>query len=278
MPYNGSGGFTIINTFVPGTTILSSAVNQNYSDLATAGLSNCLTKDGQQTWGANQKAGGFGITGMAAASAAGGSVEYAQWQTSAVPIGTILDYGGDPAPSKWLLCFGQGVSRTTYSQLFAAISTLWGAGDGVTTFNVPDLRGRVFAGKDNMGGIAAGRIGTLVTDSGTIVGTSINSSGGSQAHVQTGGELANHIHTGSGNVSDPGHTHSSTVVVGGGGGAQAEFGAQDGGGVSSNTATTNSNTTGITVPSLNISASGASGAMAWLQPTIIGNKIIFAGV
>ena len=46
MPFNGSGTFTIINTFVPNTTILSAAVNQNYSDIAT-GLSNCLTRDGQ---------------------------------------------------------------------------------------------------------------------------------------------------------------------------------------------------------------------------------------
>lgn len=56
------------------------------------------------------------------------------------PIGTILAFGGATAPSGWLLCQGQAVSRTTYSELFAIIGTAFGAGDGSTTFNLPDLR------------------------------------------------------------------------------------------------------------------------------------------
>ncbi len=56
------------------------------------------------------------------------------------PIGSIQAYGGTTAPSGWLLCQGQAISRNTYAELFTVIGTAFGAGDGSTTFNVPDLR------------------------------------------------------------------------------------------------------------------------------------------
>ncbi|MBF0532623.1 MAG: tail fiber protein [Candidatus Omnitrophica bacterium] len=59
-------------------------------------------------------------------------------------------------PAGWLLCAGQEVSRTTYAALFAVINTAFGAGNGVDTFRLPDLRGRTIVGKDDMGGPAAG--------------------------------------------------------------------------------------------------------------------------
>lgn len=62
------------------------------------------------------------------------------------PIGSIQAYGGTTAPSGWLLCDGQAVSRIEYAELFAAISTAFGAGDGSTTFNVPDFRETVPVG------------------------------------------------------------------------------------------------------------------------------------
>jgi microcystin-dependent protein len=65
----------------------------------------------------------------------------------AMPIGAILPYGGSSAPSGYLLCNGSAVSRTTYANLFAIISTTFGAGDGSTTFNLPDLRQRFPLGK-----------------------------------------------------------------------------------------------------------------------------------
>ena len=77
-----------------------------------------------------------------------------------VPIGAILAYSGASAPSGWVLCDGAAISRTTYATLFANIGTNFGAGDGSTTFNVPDLRGRVIVGKDDMGGAAAARVTT----------------------------------------------------------------------------------------------------------------------
>jgi len=67
-----------------------------------------------------------------------------------VIVGTISAYGGTsvPANSGWLLCDGSAVSRTTYADLFAVISTNFGSGDGSTTFNLPDLRGRFLRGVD----------------------------------------------------------------------------------------------------------------------------------
>lgn len=64
-----------------------------------------------------------------------------------IPAGVVLPYGGASAPSGWLLCDGSAISRTTYATLFTAISTNYGTGDGSSTFNIPDLRGRVPVGK-----------------------------------------------------------------------------------------------------------------------------------
>jgi len=58
------------------------------------------------------------------------------------PPGAILDFGMAAAPTGWLECDGQGISRTAYAALYAAIGTGWGPGDGSTTFNVPDVRSR----------------------------------------------------------------------------------------------------------------------------------------
>lgn len=62
------------------------------------------------------------------------------------PVGSISAFGGSEAPSGWLLCQGQAVSRTTYAELFSIIGTSFGSGDGSTTFNVPDLRGEFLRG------------------------------------------------------------------------------------------------------------------------------------
>ena len=64
-------------------------------------------------------------------------------------IGTIIQYGSNTIPDGWLLCDGSAVSRTTYTELFDVIGTTFGAGNGSTTFNLPDLRGRIGVGKDS---------------------------------------------------------------------------------------------------------------------------------
>lgn len=75
------------------------------------------------------------------------------------PIGAILAYAGVGLHvGNWMFCHGQELSRQTYGDLFFAIGTEFGVGDGSTTFNLPDLRGRVPAGQDDMGGVSANRL------------------------------------------------------------------------------------------------------------------------
>jgi len=94
-------------------------------------------------------------------------------------------------PAGWLECGGQAVSRATYSALFLAIGTLYGAGDGSTTFNVPDLRGRTIFGKDNLGGTAANR---LTTANGGLNGVVLGAVGGGESVTLTSGETPTHNH------------------------------------------------------------------------------------
>lgn len=91
--------------------------------------------------------------------------------------GVVLPYAGSSSPSGWLLCYGQSLLRSDYPELFANIGTTYGSVDG-THFNLPDLRGRVPACKDDMGGSAAGRLNVTLTgtrastSSGVITGLS----------------------------------------------------------------------------------------------------------
>jgi microcystin-dependent protein len=101
-------------------------------------------------------------------------------------VGEVAAYAGATAPSGWLLCFGQAISRTTYAALFALVGTTYGAGDGSTTFNVPDLRGRVVAGQDDMGGTSANR---LTGASGGVDGDVLGGTGGAEQHTLTMPEL-----------------------------------------------------------------------------------------
>jgi len=74
--------------------------------------------------------------------------------TVTTPAGVISQYGGSSAPTGYLFCQGQEVSRTTYAALWTAIGTTYGSGDGSTTFNLPDLRQRVPVGKYSSGTFA----------------------------------------------------------------------------------------------------------------------------
>lgn len=117
------------------------------------------------------------------------------------PSGIILSFAGGPGvipdpgtrqdvPDGWLLCSGLAVSRVAYSGLFTIIGTTYGVGDGSTTFNVPDLRGRAPHGKDNMGGTAINR----VTASSGITGTTLGAAGGTEVHTLTTAQMPSHTH------------------------------------------------------------------------------------
>jgi microcystin-dependent protein len=193
-----------------------------------------------------------------------------------VPLGTLLDYVGSSAPnSNFVLAYGQAISRTTYSAFFSLVGTTFGTGDGTTTFNVPDLRGRMTSGLDNMGGSAAGRVGTaLVTDGGTLNGQLLGSAAGSQNHAQTTAEMVAHNHTV--NITDPGHAHTlnnATEVVRFLGSGLAlsgniAFSTQD---LTNQIATA---TTGLNSSNVTTANAGSGGAMAIMPPAMMLNKII----
>jgi microcystin-dependent protein len=122
--------------------------------------------------------------------------------SSLIPTGAIMAFGGTVAPTGWLLCQGQSISRTTYAALFAAISTNFG-GSG-TVFNVPDLRGYVPAG---VGGNGAGGGLEGISFSKTTVG----GFGGSGKFTQTTATLPSHQHAHTLSVSDPGHNHQFRI-------------------------------------------------------------------
>ena len=110
--------------------------------------------------------------------------------------GTIIMWGGSAAPSNFLECDGSAISRATYSSLFSAIGTTWGAGDGSSTFNLPDMRGQFVRGWDHGRGV----------DSGRALGSSQADAFGSHNHAVTD---PGHGH--SATVTDPGHTHTTTA-------------------------------------------------------------------
>ncbi|MGH6791578.1 MAG: phage tail protein [Methyloceanibacter sp.] len=236
---------------------------------------------------------------------------------SPIPISTVLDFAGPTPPANCLLTFGQAVSRTTYSDLFAAIGTTYGSGNGVTTFNVPDTRGRVTAGKDDMGGTSANR---LTNQSGGLNGDTLGATGGAETHTLTEAQfghthadtftLPNHGHSDSLTLPDHGHSDSFNVSLTGSPSSILRAGANSN--EDSNTGNThtyriNMSTTNLDVsisgsvgnPSTNPSISGSVGnpsstpaingavtaigsggpsAHNNVQPTIIFNKCIWAGL
>lgn len=150
------------------------------------------TESTSSTTGSLITAGGVGI---AKDLRVGGEV-YQDDELLKTPAGVVSIYAGAAAPDGYLLCNGAAVSRTTYSDLFAAIGTTYGVGDGATTFNIPDFRGRVAIGVSET--YARG------------------STGGSATVTLTTNELPAHTHTGTTdedgshthNITDPGHTHN----------------------------------------------------------------------
>jgi len=83
-------------------------------------------------------------------------------ETATFPAGTVVAFAGQTPPAGWLLCDGSAVSRSEYSELFTSIGTLYGSGDDIRTFNVPDLRGRAVVGSGKGEGLTERRLAEQV--------------------------------------------------------------------------------------------------------------------
>jgi microcystin-dependent protein len=124
---------------------------------------------------------------------------------NAIPSGVTLDFAGGSAPTGFLLCDGSAVSRSTYSRLFGVIATIWGGGNGSTTFNLPDFRRRVAVGS---GGSGSG-----------VLGANVGNVGGEENHTLSNAEMPLHNHGGETGptvtaVQEGSHGYSSPNVTG----------------------------------------------------------------
>ena len=176
----------------------------------------------------------------------------------ALMTGEIREFGGPDAsvPSGWLLCTGAAISRTTYATLFNVIGTIYGAGDGSTTFNLPDKRGRATASADNMGGTHANRVTAASIGSAAILG------------VVGGSEFAQQDTL---SVTDPGHSHGISPSGLFGFYGTGAFAATNTTLWSQGIIVVNSATTDISV------ASALTGDQQNIQPTLFTNAIIWTG-
>lgn len=171
------------------------------------------------------------------------------------PTGSLMPYAGSSAPTGWLLCDGSAVSQTTYSALYAVISTTYNtSGEGAGNFRLPNLKGKTIVGRDS----ADSDFDTLAETRGT------------KTETLTSAQIPAHSHP----VTDPGHNHSASYLK------------KDNSGFTSYTAidtvtsyysfdlpsgvTVNSNTTGITVGN----NTGGGGSHNNIQPSIVLNYII----
>lgn len=117
----------------------------------------------------------------------------------ALPAGATIPYAGTSAPTGWLLCDGSAVSRSTYATLFGVVGTVWGVGDGSTTFNLPNMNGRVAVGTGSYTDPVSGPITR-----------SLAQSSGAEAHVLITNEIPSHNHSQNPHnhsITDPGHAH-----------------------------------------------------------------------
>lgn len=233
-----SGFGALVVTSLNGLTITTSTGTFTVTNAKTFAVSNTIT-----------------LTGTDAASydlGTGGAV---------CPAGAVIDFAGSSAPTGWLLCDGSSQLRATYPALFTAIGTTYGSVDG-THFTLPDLRGRVVAGRDDMGGSAASRLtATTMTPS----GVALAAVGGTQTNTTTMTSTgSNTINFGAGWLGTTSGGWSGATLAAAGG----DFFALTTASISATTITQPiNNNFGITV-------SGTSAAFSDVQPTMIMNKII----
>lgn len=247
---SGGTGVTIPNgksatVYVDGTNVVSQITHIPDLTLATA-LPVASGGTGAATLAANNVLLGNGTSAVQeVAPGSSGNIltsDGTTWVSSgaapAVLTGSLLMWATGVAPSGYLLCDGTAVSRSTYAALYAVVGDTFGAGDGSTTFNLPDYRDRMPVGA-----------GTTYSAADT---------GGSADAI-----VVSHTHTATSSVTDPGHLHGSSIFRNTGSSFQQPGGTESP--TSFSFTNTDSATTGITV-STSLSTEGSSGTNANLPP------------
>jgi microcystin-dependent protein len=162
--------------FVVGTPAVADNVDTNFNDLVSWINTNAVHLDGSKAFtGAPTYAADPVSANQLARKAYVDSV-------SGGPIGSVMMFAGATAPTNYLFCRGQAISRSTYSGLFALVGTTYGAGDGTTTFNLPNLQTRVVAGLDAGG-------------SPDVAFDALGETGGAKTHTLVEAEIPSHTHT-----------------------------------------------------------------------------------
>jgi len=294
MPSDANGNYSLPDGYlaITGNTILASQHNPPLEDLAESMSLRIMATGAKPFTGPAKFADGTvsapGIT-MASATSSGwyktadgwgfsiGGVMVAEFtagglSTGGMFVGMIFDWTGSNTPPLCVLPYGQTLSRTTYARLWAFAqveiangNTLYNNGNGSTTFGIPDMRGRVRATKDNMGGAAASRL------TATYFGTSAETLG-AVGGLQSNNVILTHNHS----ITDTGHVHvagPADRIVGNANGDHTPGAVGSPNGlINMSSFNTNSAQTGIV-----INNAGSTSAHNIVQPTIITNCALYAG-
>jgi microcystin-dependent protein len=202
-------------------------------------------------------------------------------QSSITPIGVIRLFAGSTAPNGWLICNGDAVSRSAYSDLFKIIGTTYGSGNSNSTFTLPDMRGRCPIGVGTGASLTARTLGSNV---GAETATLSEANMASHTHTASvGTESVTHTHTGTSGGQSADHTHYFSHTAGTSGsyglmdsGTASSSGQPSTGGISADHthSTTTGNESANHTHSVTNSNTGSGTAFGIMSPSIVVNFII----
>ena len=272
MPRDNQGNYsppngTLVQT---GDTILVSQHNPFVQDVSQA-VTESLARDGRGGMRGPLNMNGYPIRNAGPGEADTDVPTLGQVRNMGVPIGATIEWDTDELPDDtWLWANGAAVSRTEYAALFALWGTRFGPGDGVTTFNVKDKRGRVGVGRDmEVDGSYADRVTSPILDTRTLGAT-----GGAQSVTLTVNEMPKHSHALSINSAGA-HVHGSgTPRIGGTLGTYPTGGSLEAGGYGFRADVMPQS--GLHTHSGTAAEAGGGGAHTNIQPSIVCNYIIKA--
>lgn len=251
----------------PGQTIRTEQHNPPFRDIE-AMLSAVLKRDGRDGMVGPLSMGGFPINNVGSSTSPTAAATVSQL----LPVGSVIDFALPLVPGGWLLCDGQVLtSATPYPDLRSAlINAGFPYGQNGGDPRIPDFRGRVAAGRDNMGGSPADR---LTAAGSGVNGATLGAAGGEQGIILTTGQLPEHAHGAGTLATGPAGSHFHTLN-----GASSNQGVGNVAGSGNPTGTVQTSTApNHTHPITGSTAAVGNGeAHRNVQPTLVMNKIIKA--